>query len=103
MKENRRSLTELPDKELLAFERVELELGLATCEEDFDAIYKCPIFLQRDDSKSCRYYATHSAGVHSVVISCVDELQDFVNQPEGIKESNYLFNIPQKSILKYLY
>ncbi|CAH1107746.1 unnamed protein product [Psylliodes chrysocephalus] len=92
MKENRRSLTELPDKELLAFERVELELGLATCEEDFDAIYKCPIFLQRDDSKSCRYYATHSAGVHSVVISCVDELQDFVNQPEGADPTPDIFS-----------
>lgn len=81
MKEDAKTILELPTKEILAFETVELEMGLKTLEEDLDSKYKCPIFLHKDESNPGRYYATHSAGIHSVTISCTEHLQRFVHQP----------------------
>lgn len=85
MKECARTVTSVPSKEMVSFENVELELGLATSEDDYETKYKCPVFLHKDESKPGRYFATHSAGVHSVTISCVDELQSYVTGPEGKK------------------
>lgn len=66
----------------MAFETVELELGLITGEEVTSG-YKCPIFLHKDDSKRGRYYATHSTGVHSVNICCVEDLVAFAKASDG--------------------
>ncbi|CAG9814830.1 unnamed protein product [Phaedon cochleariae] len=82
MKENAKFISHIPTKELCVFETIELELGLMTNEDDLDSKYKCPIFLKKDESKPGKYYATHSAGVHSVAISCVKELQHFVDSQE---------------------
>ncbi|KAJ8916052.1 hypothetical protein NQ315_010920, partial [Exocentrus adspersus] len=82
MKQSAKSIQSLPTKEIVVFENVELELGLATSEDDYDTKYKCPIFLHKDESKVGRYFTTHSAGVHSVTISCVEELQNYVKGPE---------------------
>lgn len=85
MKESARTVSTVPSKEAIVFETVELELGLATSEDDYETKYKCPVFLHKDESKVGRYYATHSAGVHSITISCVEELQNYINGPEGTK------------------
>ncbi|CAG9861223.1 unnamed protein product [Phyllotreta striolata] len=87
----KKSLKDLSKKEFLAFESIELELGLATCEEDNDTKYKCPVNLKKDDSKPGRYYATHTAGVHSVAITCADTLQEFINSPEDADPTSDIF------------
>jgi hypothetical protein len=69
------------NKELICFESVELELGLSTTTED--NCYTCPIFLHKDESRTGRYFATHSAGIHSVTISCLKDLQSFVSGNNG--------------------
>jgi len=71
-----------PNKQLLVFETVELELGLTVSEDD-GIRYKCPVFLHRDESKVSRYFATHGAGVHTLNINCVEELHNFVFGPDG--------------------
>lgn len=68
-------------KELLCFESIELELGLSTTTDDNS--YTCPIFLHRDESKSGRFCAIHSAGIHLVTISCLKELQGYANSNTG--------------------
>lgn len=74
-----------PKKELICFESIELELGLSTTTGD-DALYTCPIFLHKDESRPGRYFASHAAGVHSVVITCFKDLQNFSDFNNG----NYL-------------
>ncbi|XP_048523110.1 nuclear pore complex protein Nup88, partial [Dendroctonus ponderosae] len=86
-----------PEKELLVFETVELELGLTIAQEsEHEELvkYKCPIFLRKDDSKASRYFATHSAGVHTINLNCVDDLHSFVFGPEDAKPSSDIFMHP---------
>lgn len=83
MKQSSKTISNIPTKELIIFETIELELGLTTTDEDFDKIYKCPIFMHKDESKVGRYFATHRAGVHSVAISFVDDLENFLKGPDG--------------------
>ncbi|KAJ8951120.1 hypothetical protein NQ318_021564 [Aromia moschata] len=92
--------SEVPTKEIVGFETVELELGLATTEDDFEAKYKCPIRLHVDESRTGRYFATHSAGVHSVTITSLDDLQSFVNGPEDVDPAPDLFQ--SSSTAEYL-
>ncbi|KAG5891442.1 hypothetical protein JTB14_019920 [Gonioctena quinquepunctata] len=92
MKENAKSISDIPTKEILAFESVELEMGLVTTEYDVGLKYKCPIMLKKDESKHGRYYATHAAGIHSVSISCIEELRQFVNGPEGQWNTGVVFS-----------
>lgn len=68
-------------KQLLAFESIELELGL-TISESISNKFKCPILLKKDESKPDRYYATHNAGAHSVTLSCINDLNAFLSMPE---------------------
>lgn len=72
-----------PQKELICFESIELELGLSTGIEDDSSSYTCPIFLHKDDSKPGRYFATHTAGIHSIIITCFKDLQNFSNSNNG--------------------
>ncbi|KAJ8975477.1 hypothetical protein NQ317_019805 [Molorchus minor] len=96
LKENARTTTEVPTKEIIGFETVELELGLTTS-EDFENKYKCPIRLHLDDSRVGRYFATHCAGVHSIMISSLDELQNFVDGSEDLDPSREIFQMPSKA------
>ncbi|XP_060532815.1 nuclear pore complex protein Nup88 [Cylas formicarius] len=93
-------VTEAADKELLVFETVVLELGLATSLDDDYEKYKCPIHLHKDESKVSRFFATHSAGVHSVNLSCVGELHSFVFGPEDAEPSADIF--AQSSFSEYM-
>lgn len=72
-----------PQKELICFESIELELGLSTAVEDDSTSYTCPIFLHKDDSRPGRYFATHAAGIHSVTITCFKDLQNFSDSNNG--------------------
>ncbi|XP_019869929.2 nuclear pore complex protein Nup88 [Aethina tumida] len=75
-----KKITEVPSKELLAFENVELELGLIINKDGLEENnYKCPVFLHKDEGKFNRYFATHDGGVHSVTLECVSKLQEFVS------------------------
>ncbi|KAJ8932272.1 hypothetical protein NQ314_014798 [Rhamnusium bicolor] len=74
--------------------------GLATSDDDIETKYKCPIFLEKDDSEVGRYFATHCAGVHTVTISCVEELQNYVNGPEDVDPTSDIFM--QSSNAEYL-
>ncbi|XP_068901056.1 nucleoporin 88 isoform X2 [Tenebrio molitor] len=86
------------NKELICFESVELELGLSTTTED--NCYTCPIFLHKDESRTGRYFATHSAGIHSVTISCLKDLQSFVSGNNAEVSMDDIFN--QESKAEYL-
>lgn len=70
-----------PDRSICVFETVELELGLSTTEMETN--YQCPIFLHKDESNSGRYFASHSAGVHSITVPVVDDLQKFLSVKDG--------------------
>lgn len=83
-----------PQKELLCFESIELELGLSTTTED--NAYTCPIFLHKDESRPGRYFATHSAGIHSVSITCLKDLQIYINGSTGM----YSRHFGEEKILK---
>lgn len=74
------------------FETVQLELGLTLPQETYEeesTKYKCPIFLHKDESKASRYFATHSAGVHTININCAEELHSYVFGSDG--ELDYLY------------
>ncbi|XP_074041909.1 nuclear pore complex protein Nup88 [Leptinotarsa decemlineata] len=97
LKQNSKSISNIPNKELIAFESVELEMGLVTTGDDSSLKYKCQIFLHKDESKTDRYYATHAAGIHSVSISCIDDLQNFVQGPEELDPTSDIFVRPTKA------
>ncbi|XP_056634772.1 nuclear pore complex protein Nup88 [Diorhabda sublineata] len=84
------NITQKTSKQLLAFESVELELGL-TISECIGNKFKCPIILKKDESKSDRYYATHNAGAHSVTLSCINDLHAFLNVPEDLISIDDIF------------
>ncbi|XP_044260478.1 nuclear pore complex protein Nup88 isoform X2 [Tribolium madens] len=81
-------------KELLCFESIELELGLSTTTDDNS--YTCPIFLHKDESKSGRYCATHSAGIHLVTIGCLKDLQGYING-QNDQSMDEIFNSESKA------
>nr|CAI5829548.1 unnamed protein product [Callosobruchus analis] len=99
LKQNARSLSEVPDKEMVVFESVELEMGLKTLDDDIDIkSNKYPIFLHKDELKLGRYFATHSTGVHMVTIGCVDELQAYANSAADDEDpSPDIFHNPSKA------
>ncbi|XP_001809287.2 nuclear pore complex protein Nup88 [Tribolium castaneum] len=82
-------------RELLCFESIELELGLSTTTDDNS--YTCPIFLHKDESKSGRFCATHSAGVHLVTVGCVKDLQEYVNGQNEEQALDEIFNCESKA------
>ncbi|XP_045466855.1 nuclear pore complex protein Nup88 [Harmonia axyridis] len=84
------------DREIYFFEAVDIEFGLTTSMEDTERGYTCPIFLHRDDSRSDRYFATHSAGVHTINVGCMEDLQKFMLSENLVD----VFQIP--SAVEYL-
>ncbi|KAL3270648.1 hypothetical protein HHI36_021177 [Cryptolaemus montrouzieri] len=62
------------DREIYFFEAVDIELGLCTTSQQQEC-YSCPIFLYKDCSRCDRYFVTHSAGVHTISIGCMENLQ----------------------------
>ncbi|XP_072381629.1 nuclear pore complex protein Nup88 [Diabrotica undecimpunctata] len=85
------------EQELFVFEKVQLELGLTTCEEDQGNNSKCTVQLKKDEVRPERYYALHGGGIHSVVISCIDGLQQFINAPEAVDPTSDIFIEPSKA------
>ncbi|CAG9830937.1 unnamed protein product [Diabrotica balteata] len=85
------------EHELFVFEKVQLELGLTTCEEDQGNNSKCAVQLKKDEVRPERYYAIHGGGIHSVVISCIDGLQQFINAPEAVDPTSDIFIEPSKA------
>ncbi|XP_025831243.1 nuclear pore complex protein Nup88 [Agrilus planipennis] len=73
------------DRSLYVYEKIELELGLATCQPS--SVYICPIFLYPDDSRSDRYFAIHETGIHSVTVPSANKLQKFFSGPEDDLEN----------------
>ncbi|XP_050302097.1 nuclear pore complex protein Nup88 [Anthonomus grandis grandis] len=97
LKKSSVSYTNIPDKELIVFETIELELGLALTEDEESEKYKCPIFLHRDESRVSRFFATHSAGVHTISINCADELHDYVFGPADTDPTSDIFINPSSA------
>ncbi|KAF7282099.1 hypothetical protein GWI33_003216 [Rhynchophorus ferrugineus] len=92
-------LASIPTKELMVFEQIELELGLSVYQENEEESkkYKCPIFLFQDESKSSRFFATHNAGIHSINISCVEELHNYVFGSEDVTPTFDIFINPSSA------
>lgn len=81
LSQNETTPAKASDRSLYVFETVELELGLTTTEMETN--YRCPIFLHKDESNPGRYFATHDAGIHSVTVRAINELQKFVSSKNG--------------------
>ncbi|XP_030559070.1 nuclear pore complex protein Nup88 [Drosophila novamexicana] len=61
-------------------ETVELELGLSSgSANDTNGAYSCPIHLKRDLINEMRYFAYHNAGLHSITVNFISELQRFLD------------------------
>ncbi|GJQ81314.1 putative nuclear pore complex protein [Trypoxylus dichotomus] len=96
--EHRPIFIENPDKALYVFETVELELGLSTYPKYVD--YNCPIILHKNVGKIGLYFASHEAGIHSIDISCVENLHKFVAKQDDDDPEPDLFDL--HSSVEYL-
>ncbi|KRT85669.1 hypothetical protein AMK59_2103, partial [Oryctes borbonicus] len=96
--EHRPNFIENPAKALYIFERVELELGLSTSEEE--AAYNCRILLHKNVGKIGHYFASHETGIHSIDIACLDNLHKFVGKQNDDSPQPDLFDLP--SSVEYL-
>ncbi|XP_030766061.1 nuclear pore complex protein Nup88 [Sitophilus oryzae] len=95
-------LKSVPTKELFVFERIELELWLSLQQDLNESVVKCKnfVFLHKDESKVSQFFAVHNGGVHSVNISCVEELQNYIFGPEDSSPTSDIFIHP--STAEYL-
>ncbi|XP_070572086.1 nucleoporin 88-like [Ptychodera flava] len=69
-----RSYKQEPEMSLYVYEKVELELSLSLEDEDDDA--PCPISLHRDPVTTDRYHCSHRAGVHSILVTWLNRLEE---------------------------
>ncbi|KAI5280897.1 Nuclear Pore Complex Protein Nup88 [Manis pentadactyla] len=90
---------------LYVFECVELELALklASGEDDpFDTDFSCPIKLHKDPKCPSRYHCTHEAGVHSVGLTWIHELDKFLRSDEEDKDSLQELATEQKCFVEHI-
>ncbi|XP_053375397.1 nucleoporin 88-like [Mercenaria mercenaria] len=92
-----------PDEMLLYVnETVELELSLTTAPiqgaQSLDDIFTCPIRLIKDISSPDRYHCSHAAGVHTVVLPWINNLQRFCSE----EEDEDMLPSHQQSIVEHL-
>lgn len=70
---------------------MDIEFGLNAGSEGSKEGYTCPVFLHKDESRCDRYFVTHFAGVHTVNIGCMEDLQRFVVSESSSKYKNGVF------------
>ncbi|XP_068124595.1 nuclear pore complex protein Nup88 isoform X2 [Hyperolius riggenbachi] len=95
-----------PIPSLHVFECVELELALKiTATEDegtLDLDFSCPIKLHRDPICPARYHCTHMAGVHSVGLTWLSKLDNFLAAGEEDKDSLPELATEQKCLVEHI-
>ncbi|XP_037091410.1 nuclear pore complex protein Nup88-like [Pollicipes pollicipes] len=69
---------------LYVYESVELDLVMAPAEDD-DPVTS-PVRLHPDPASDCRYFCSHAAGVHAVVLPLIAALEKFAAQPDVSEE-----------------
>ncbi|XP_053563489.1 nuclear pore complex protein Nup88 [Bombina bombina] len=90
---------------LYVFECVELELALKlTTEEEYtlESEFSCAIKLHRDPVCPSRYHCTHEAGVHSVGLTWLRKLQNFLSSGEEDKDSLQELAEEQKCLVEHI-
>ncbi|OWF40258.1 Nuclear pore complex protein Nup88 [Mizuhopecten yessoensis] len=66
-----------PDVSLYVYESVELELTLTMADGDLEEELTCPIRLLKDAVNSDWYHCCHAAGIHTVILPWLSNLQTF--------------------------
>ncbi|XP_067864020.1 nucleoporin 88 [Heptranchias perlo] len=95
-----------PIPSLYVFECVELELTLklATGDDDeqLQSDFSCPITLHKDPLCPTRYHCTHIAGVHSIGLTWVNKLEQFLSSDEEDKNGLQELAAEQKCIVEHI-
>uniref|UniRef100_UPI00398F730D nucleoporin 88 isoform X1 n=2 Tax=Pristiophorus japonicus TaxID=55135 RepID=UPI00398F730D len=95
-----------PVPSLYVFECVELELTLklATGDDDeqLQSDFSCPITLYKDPLCPTRYHCTHIAGVHSIGLTWVNKLEQFLSTDEDDKNGLQELAAEQKCIVEHI-
>ncbi|XP_062887608.1 nucleoporin 88 [Mobula hypostoma] len=95
-----------PVPSLYVFECLELELTLklATGDDDeqLQSDFSCPITLHEDSLCPTRYHCTHIAGVHSIGLTWVNKLEQFLLAEEQDKTCLQELATEQKCIVEHI-
>ncbi|XP_059828897.1 nucleoporin 88 [Hypanus sabinus] len=95
-----------PIPSLYVFECLELELTLklATGDDDeqLQSDFSCPITLHKDSLCPTRYHCTHIAGVHSIGLTWVNKLEQFLLTEEQDKTCLQELAAEQKCIVEHI-
>ncbi|XP_078081339.1 nucleoporin 88 isoform X1 [Mustelus asterias] len=91
---------------LYVFECVELELSLklATGDEyeQLQSDFSCPIALHKDPLCPTRYHCTHLAGIHSIGLTWVNELEQFLSTDDDDKTALQELAAEQKCLVEHV-
>ncbi|XP_060704018.1 nucleoporin 88 isoform X1 [Hemiscyllium ocellatum] len=91
---------------LYVFECVELELSLKLVTgddiEQLQSDFSCPITLHKDPLCPTRYHCTHLAGVHSVGLTWVNELENFFSSDDEDKSALQELAAEQKCLVEHV-
>lgn len=72
-----------PDVSLYVYESVELEMVLGSNEEAVLDDVTCPIHLHKDPTTTVRYHCSHAAGVHTVALPIIPQLESLTDNASG--------------------
>lgn len=82
---------------IYVMETIELELGLNL--DAKERSYVCPVFMKRDPTNECRYFAYHNTGLHAITIKFLSALATFIDSPDTISASLELNDASQAEYL----
>ncbi|XP_033628379.1 nuclear pore complex protein Nup88-like [Asterias rubens] len=80
------------DSSLYVYESVELFLTPVLSEECVEEV-AYPILLHRDPSVLCKYYCSHSAGVHGVTLSWLQKLERYCSSDNDNNEEGTVMDV----------
>ncbi|GCB79903.1 hypothetical protein scyTo_0016060 [Scyliorhinus torazame] len=91
---------------LYVFECVELELSLKLSSgDDYEQLqsdFSCPIALHKDPLCPTRYHCTHLAGIHSIGLTWVNELEQFFSTDDEDKNALRELAVEQKCLVEHV-
>ncbi|XP_078404880.1 LOW QUALITY PROTEIN: nucleoporin 88 [Cetorhinus maximus] len=91
---------------LYVFECVELELSLKLATgDDYEQLqsdFSCPIALHKDPLCPTRYHCIHLAGVHSIGLTWVNELEQFFSTDDEDKNALQELAAEQKCLVEHV-
>ncbi|XP_038669532.1 nucleoporin 88 [Scyliorhinus canicula] len=91
---------------LYVFECVELELSLKLSSgDDYEQLqsdFSCPIALHEDPLCPTRYHCTHLAGIHSIGLTWVNELEQFFSTDDEDKNALQELAAEQKCLVEHV-